>query len=138
MSYLSYKSLSLRQYVKTHQYNVKFMYITPDVFSSSTENEPTEQFLNMFQYNIFSRHGGESAQKLSRLFGERLVYESSHAETKDLRLSSASITDLLLRRNRSITTSYSPSMRPYLPASWIMHLEGGILYNTNTKEYTFL
>lgn len=121
-----------------YQYHVKFMYITPDVFSSSTENESTEQFLNMFQYNIFSRHGGESAQKLSRLFGERLVYESSHAETKDLRLSSASITDLLLHRNRSITTSYSPSMRPYLPASWIMHLEGGILYNTATKEYTFL
>lgn len=121
-----------------YQPNVTVLYVSPDIFCTAAEGEHVEAFLNLFDYNLFSRHGGRSAQQVSALFGERMVSMASNAETKDLRLFSASIPDLLFHRNRTVTTTYTPTVRPYVPAEWILHMQTAILYDTRTKEYTFL
>lgn len=121
-----------------YQPNVTVLYVSPDIFCTATEGEHVETFLNLFDYNLFSRHGGKSAQQVSALFGERIVSVASNAETKDLRLFSATIPDLLLHRNRTVTTTYTPTVRPYVPVEWILHMQTAILYDTRTKEYTFL
>lgn len=121
-----------------YQQNVTVFYVSPDIFCTATEGESVERFLNLFDYNLFSRHGGKSAQQVSALFGERIVSMASNAETKDLRLFSATIPDLLLHRNRTVTTTYTPTVRPYVPMEWVLHMETAILYDTRTKEYTFL
>lgn len=121
-----------------YQQNVTVLYVSPDIFCTAAEGESVEKFLHLFDYNLFSRHGGKSAQQVSALFGERIVSVASNAETKDLRLFSATIPDLLLHRNRTVTTTYTPTIRPYVPVEWILQMETAILYNTKTKEYFFL
>lgn len=121
-----------------YQPNVTILYVSPDIFCTATEGESVERFLNLFDYNLFSRHGGKSAQQVSALFGERIVSMASNAETKDLHLFSATIPDLLLHRNRTVTTTYTPTIRPYVPVEWILQMETAILYYTRTKEYFIL
>lgn len=121
-----------------YQPNVTILYVSPDIFCTAAEGESVERFLNLFDYNLFSRHGGKSAQQVSALFGERIVSMASNAETKDLRLFSATIPDLLLHRNRTVTTTYTPTIRPYVPVEWILQMETAILYDTRTKEYFIL
>ena len=118
------------------KHNSCMVYCSDNIFGMNN-TEDVLRFCTKFPYNIFGRHNGHHAEMISLLFSDYWATKQDYTVTKDYRLSTQSIADMILHTNYSNSFHYSYFKDRVVPANHIARLSAseGILLNTVTGEF---
>lgn len=118
------------------KHNSCMIYRSDNIFGMNN-TEDVLRFCIKFPYNIFGRYNGHHAEMISLLFSDYWAVKQDYTITKDYRLSTQSIADMILHTNHSDSLHYSYFRDRVVPANHIVGLSAseGILLNTVTREF---
>lgn len=104
-----------------HKDNVNIVYCSYDLFSGVDVNMAAE-FTKIFNYNLYGVHTGDSAEYISRLFGEHWITQYSYTDTRNQRILSENILDRILKTDRSTSIVSTPIRERVFPPERIMNM----------------
>lgn len=117
----------------SHVHNCLLFYAADDIFSGAG-TQKVKAFSKLFTYNLYGTHDGDSASLISSIFGEHWITHYSYTETRDRRLLSENVLDILFKTDYSTASTATLTKESIYPAEDIINMSPRdyIIYNTKT------